>query len=162
MDKINFQNGTKLSDAKVTIDDVDYVVTPAQYSGTTSVNATNLNQLQTNVENEINSIKTALPTLDGRIVTLQGTLSSRNTVSSKSISIPYPTGFNATNCAVISQVLYEQGYGDYDIYYNDVPNSNILQVGLSSYSSNISILGKNLDTSGNYTYKYRIVLFRFE
>lgn len=56
MNKINFQNGTKVSDAKVTIDGTDYTVTPASYSGTTPVSASNLNQLQTYIEQAIADI----------------------------------------------------------------------------------------------------------
>ena len=45
--KINWQDGTVLQQAKVTIDGTDYEVTPAVESGTTPVNATNLNKMDT-------------------------------------------------------------------------------------------------------------------
>lgn len=54
MDKINFQDGTKVSSAKVTIDEVDYTVTPARYSGATPLSSTIMNTMQTNIENAIN------------------------------------------------------------------------------------------------------------
>lgn len=54
MDKINFQNGTKTSNAKITIDGVDYIVTPAQYQGGTPISATVLNTLQNNIEAALN------------------------------------------------------------------------------------------------------------
>ena len=60
MDKIPFVDGTKISNAKVTIDEQEYEVTPAQYSGTTPVSAFNLNKMQDNIENAIpitNTIK---------------------------------------------------------------------------------------------------------
>lgn len=53
MKKINFQNGTLVSPAKVTIDNVEHQVTPAQYSGTTPMSAFMLNKLQDNIEEEI-------------------------------------------------------------------------------------------------------------
>lgn len=52
MDKINFESGTKIKSATVTIDNVEHEVQPAQYSGNTPLNPTTLNLLQTNIENE--------------------------------------------------------------------------------------------------------------
>ena len=52
MDKINFESGTKIKSATVTIDNVDHEVQPAQYSGNTPLNPTTLNLLQANIENE--------------------------------------------------------------------------------------------------------------
>lgn len=60
MDKIPFVDGTKISNAKVTIDEQEYEVTPAQYQGTTPVSAFNLNKMQDNIEKAIpitNTIK---------------------------------------------------------------------------------------------------------
>ena len=54
MNKINFQDGTKVSSAKVTIDEVDYPVTPARYTGATPLSANVMNTMQTNIENAIN------------------------------------------------------------------------------------------------------------
>ena len=62
MNKIPFQDGTKVSNAKVTIDGTDYNVTPAQYTGTTPLTAYNLNLLQDRIEDaidEINSYSTS-------------------------------------------------------------------------------------------------------
>ena len=53
MDKIPFVDGTKISNAKVTINEQEYEVTPAQYSGTTPVSAFNLNKMQSNIENTV-------------------------------------------------------------------------------------------------------------
>lgn len=54
MQKVNFQDGTKISSAKVTIDEVDYPVTPARYSGATPLSSTVLNTMQDNIEDAIN------------------------------------------------------------------------------------------------------------
>ena len=56
MDKIPFVDGTKISNAKVTINEQEYEVTPAQYSGTTPVSAFNLNKMQDNIEKAINEV----------------------------------------------------------------------------------------------------------
>lgn len=45
--KVNWQDGTVLQPAKVTIDGTDYNVEPAVESGTTPVNATNLDKMDT-------------------------------------------------------------------------------------------------------------------
>ena len=50
MKKINFEAGKQISAAKVTIDDVDYNVTPAVYEGNTPLSPYVLNKLQDNVE----------------------------------------------------------------------------------------------------------------
>ena len=56
MDKIPFEDGTKISNAKVTINEQEYEVTPAQYQGTTPVSAFNLNKMQDNIEKAINEV----------------------------------------------------------------------------------------------------------
>lgn len=53
MKKINFQEGTLLSPAKVTIDGTEHQVTPAQRTGTTPLSAFMLNKLQDNIEEEV-------------------------------------------------------------------------------------------------------------
>ena len=54
MDKITFQDGTRVSRAKVTINGVDYIVTPAEFTGSTPMSAYVFNLMQTNIENAIN------------------------------------------------------------------------------------------------------------
>lgn len=56
MDKIPFVDGTKISNAKVTINEQEYEVTPAQYQGTTPMSAFNLNKMQDNIEKAINEV----------------------------------------------------------------------------------------------------------
>lgn len=53
MDKVNFQDGTKISSAKVTIDGVDYPVTPARYTGATPLSSLVMNTMQDNIEDAI-------------------------------------------------------------------------------------------------------------
>lgn len=54
MQKIAFVDGQKVSSAKVTIDEVDYPVTPARYSGATPLSSTVMNTMQDNIEDAIN------------------------------------------------------------------------------------------------------------
>lgn len=49
MDLIQFEAGTKVSDAKVTINGVDYPVTPARYTGNTPLSVYVLNLMQSNI-----------------------------------------------------------------------------------------------------------------
>ena len=50
MEKMQFENGTLVTPAKVTIDGVDYIVIPAVYEGNTPFTAENINQMQDNIE----------------------------------------------------------------------------------------------------------------
>ena len=70
MNKINFQNGTLVSKAKVTINGTVYEVESAEYEGTTPLNAENLNQIQTNAENSINTVQSNLNTTNQNIENL--------------------------------------------------------------------------------------------
>ena len=67
MNKINFQNGILVAKAKVTINGTVYEVEPAEYEGTTPLNAENLNQIQTNAENAINTVQSNLNTTNQNI-----------------------------------------------------------------------------------------------
>ena len=80
MKKIPFEDGVKVSNAKVTIDDVDYNVTPAQYSGATPFSAYNLNQMQDNIETGLggtvlwtnpNTYDTITDTFDAQTIQLE-------------------------------------------------------------------------------------------
>lgn len=51
-----FENGTLVSNAKVTIDGTDYNVTPAEYQGTTPLSAENINELQTRIYDYIDNL----------------------------------------------------------------------------------------------------------
>lgn len=70
MNKINFQNGILVAKAKVTINGIVYEVEPAEYEGTTPLNAENLNQIQTNAENAINTVQSNLNTTNQNIENL--------------------------------------------------------------------------------------------
>lgn len=56
MNKITFEDGTKIQEACVSIDNQNYQVTPAVWQGTVPLSAQNLNQMQNNIEEAINSV----------------------------------------------------------------------------------------------------------
>lgn len=56
MNKINFENGTLIEPAKVTINGVTYNVIPEEWSTNTPLSAETLNQLQYNIEDAINAL----------------------------------------------------------------------------------------------------------
>lgn len=53
MQKINWENGTVVKDAFVTINGTEYPVTPKQMEGTTPLSADNLNLMQNNIEDSL-------------------------------------------------------------------------------------------------------------
>ena len=66
MKKIPFEDGTKTQEAYVTIDEQNYQVTPAVWSGNTPLKAFNLNKMQDNIEEAIN-IQRATVTLSSTV-----------------------------------------------------------------------------------------------
>lgn len=66
MNKIPFEDGTKTQEAYVTINEQNYPVTPAVWSGTTPLKAQNLNLMQDNIEEAIN-IQRATVTLSSTV-----------------------------------------------------------------------------------------------
>ncbi len=58
MEKINFENGTLISKAKVLINGTIYEVEPAQYEGSTPLSAQILNEMQGNIETAIEEVQT--------------------------------------------------------------------------------------------------------
>ena len=57
MKRVNFEDGTLIKQATVTIDEIEYTVTPAQRTGNTPLSAFVLNKMQDNIEEDIDSIK---------------------------------------------------------------------------------------------------------
>lgn len=67
MDKIPFVDGTKTQEAYVTINEQNYSVTPAVWTGTTPVSALNLNNMQNNIEEAIGILEGAIDILEESI-----------------------------------------------------------------------------------------------
>lgn len=61
MDKIPFEDGVKLKNATVTVNEQEYEVTPAQYEGKTPFSAFNLNKMQNNIENTLVKVSPTEP-----------------------------------------------------------------------------------------------------
>ena len=73
MDKIPFVDGTKTQEAYVTINEQNYPVTPAVWTGTTPVSALNLNNMQNNIEEAIGILEESINStglIEGRLPTL--------------------------------------------------------------------------------------------
>lgn len=93
MNKIPFTDGTKTQEAYVTVNEQNYLVTPAVWSGNTPLSAFNLNKMQDNVEEAIN--------IQRATVTLESTVSA-------STNYTLPTG-----------MYYEIGNDSLEVYYCD-------------------------------------------
>lgn len=94
MDKIPFVDGTKIKNAKVTVNEQEYEVTPAQYQGTTPMSAFNLNKMQSNIEN----------TVEGYTYNL---ILTENVVAGGEITLPfyYKVGANVLLVYYMGQLL---------------------------------------------------------
>ena len=130
MNKINFEDATLVTQAKVTVGGTDYEVTPATYSGGTDLDATTLNDLQDNVEASFKNTKTT-STTDGYCCTyandnfeLKGTV-LYNDVSGTNTSVPLSD--NASN------------YNYLEIYYRSNDGNNNVS-SIKVYSPNGKIL----------------------
>ena len=66
MKKIPFEDGTKTQEAYVTVNEQNYQVTPAVWTGNTPLKAMNLNKMQDNIEEAIN-IQRATVTLNSTV-----------------------------------------------------------------------------------------------
>lgn len=64
MEKIPFEDGTKIKDAVVEINEQEYTVTAAQYTGNTPLTAANLNLMQDNIENTLVKVAPTQPDAD--------------------------------------------------------------------------------------------------
>lgn len=93
MKKIPFQDGTKTQEAYVTVNEQNYQVTPAVWSGTTPLKAQNLNLMQDNIEEAINIQRAS--------VTLESTVNAN------------------TNYTLPTNMYYEVGNNSLEVYYCD-------------------------------------------
>lgn len=91
MKKIPFEDGTKTQEAYVTINEQNYQVTPATWTGTTPLKAQNLNKMQDNIEEAIN--------IQQANVTLSSTVNAN------------------TNYALPTGMYYEVGNDSLEVYY---------------------------------------------
>lgn len=91
MNKIPFEDGTKTQEAYVTINEQNYPVTPAVWTGTTPLKAQNLNKMQDNIEEAIN--------IQQANVTLNSTVNAN------------------TNYALPTGMYYEVGNDSLEVYY---------------------------------------------
>lgn len=91
MKKIPFEDGTKIQEAYVTINEQNYQVTPAVWTGKTPLKSQNLNKMQDNIEEAIN--------IQQANVTLSSTVNAN------------------TNYALPTGMYYEVGNDSLEVYY---------------------------------------------
>lgn len=114
MNKIPFEDGTKTQEAYVTIDEQNYQVTPAVWTGTTPLKAQNLNKMQDNIEEAIN--------IQRAVVTLESTVNAN------------------TNYTLPSGMYYEVGNDSLEIIYCSsklIKGQDYTEVGTAGQVSNI-------------------------
>lgn len=143
MNKINFQNGTLVSKAKVTINGTVYEVEPAEYEGTTPLNAENLNQMQTNMENAIPEVidnlestseTDALSAKQGKILKelIEGTVLYENEQGTNSNFVLSDNSFNYNRIKVFgffrSSNLQRKFIQELPIENNSIPNTIVISV----------------------------------
>lgn len=113
MTKIPFEDGTKTQEAYVAINEQNYPVTPAVWTGTTPLKAQNLNKMQDNIEEAIN--------IQRAIVTLESTVNAN------------------TNYTLPSGMYYEVGNDSLEINYCSsklIKGQDYVEVGTAGQVSN--------------------------
>lgn len=128
MEKMQFENGTLVTPAKVTIDGVDHTVTPAVYEGNTPFTAENINQMQDNIET--NRYK----------ITLEADLADNSELT---IPANYKVGTDSL------QVYFEGCLLEKGIHYLEVGTAN-------SISNKIQINNWGESVSSGYTFTFII------
>lgn len=103
MKKIPFEDGVKTQEAYVTIDEQNYQVTPATWTGNTPLKAQNLNKMQDNIEEAIN--------IQRATVTLSSTV---NANTNYTIPLYYQVGNNSLEVYYLGSKL-EKG-----VDYNEI------------------------------------------
>ena len=93
MKKIPFVDGTKTQEAYVTVNEQNYQVTPAVWTGPVPLKAQNLNKMQDNIQESINIQRAS--------VTLESTVNAN------------------TNYTLPTNMYYEVGNNSLEVYYCD-------------------------------------------
>ena len=116
MEKIPFEDGVKTQEAYVTIDEQNYQVTPATWTGNTPLKAQNLNKMQDNIEEAIN--------IQRSTVTLSSTVSA-NTNYTLPTGMYYEVGNDSLEINYCGSKLIKGQ--DYNEIGNTGEVSNIIQ-----------------------------------
>lgn len=147
MNKINFQNGTLISKAKVTINGTVYEVEPEEYEGTTPLNAENLNQMQKNAEDAIDEVGEALEETNQNIekLTTYSTTEEIKTgevwidgkpIYRKTYTFALPISSNKRYDLNITELNIDTGLFDFnDSYYYDKTNKRVYPIVVTNVAS---------------------------
>lgn len=111
---MNFEDGQLVKQASVTINEIEYQVSPAEYSGSTPLSAFSLNKMQDNIEEAIN--------IQRSTVTLSSTV---NANTNYTIPLNYQVGNNSLEVIYCGSKL--QKGTDYNEIGNTDEVSNIIQ-----------------------------------
>ncbi len=128
MEKILFEDATLTSQAKVTIDGVDHLVTEAEYSGGTDLNANTFNQLQDNVEKAINGVIESGSNENGSWIKYEdGTM----------IQVKEITGTSSAFTQTGSLYYKTIELGNWAIEFTDILNVQTTVKGLAMFGGNV-------------------------
>lgn len=97
MKKIPFEDGVKTQEAYVTVNEQNYPVTPAVWTGPVPLKAQNLNKMQDNIEEAIN--------IQRATVTLESTV---NANTNYTIPLSYQVGSNSLEVYYCSTKLQKR------------------------------------------------------
>jgi hypothetical protein len=161
MEKILFEDATLTSQAKVTIDGVDHLVTEAEYSGGTDLNANTFNQLQDNVENSIDEAKNTVNKVDNKFnystekqvigTWIDGKPIYRKVYQFKITSLPHRINIENVDTPIkmYGVISYNVGWhnigGNTDSNYYSLLQYDVQDKRLSLFGSD-SYIGSNYDT----------------
>lgn len=164
MKKINFEAGTQVSPAKVTIDNVDHEVTPAVWEGNTPLSPFVLNKMQDNIEEETKTIQTTEVSEELTIENCAGVKGKLDIKSGKSIQEGEPSSDNiipirnvGDNINLIDSSGIQQGYA-YDDNGNYIASKYYLTIRYMSVKPNTMYTYQDNLSDTKYT-SIRVVEF---
>lgn len=103
MNKLTFEDATKISDAYITIDDKNYIVTAAKYKGKIPLSSQNLNKLQDNIEEAI--------TINRKVIKTETEIAENTNYT---IPLYYQVGNNSLEIVYMGEKLIK------DIHYKEI------------------------------------------
>lgn len=134
MDKITFENATLVNPAKVTIDGVDYEVTPEETSGGTPASASTFNTMQENIEKSVVAVSKTQPSTSENVWIKKGKNHFDENNITKLLNCTYSNGVvtqsQADTASEIKIIL--QTYMN-ETYVNTVENKTAI-IGTMSYT----------------------------
>lgn len=142
MDKIPFEDGVKTQEAYVTVNEQNYPVTPAVWTGTTPLKAFNLNKMQDNIEEAINGVVESGSNANGSWVKFSdGTMmqwGSKSFVGAETGNtgsyaiVTFPQAFADNKFSVSYSPLYSPNYANEITLFTVLTGSHVYGIGSNS------------------------------